>query len=183
VYYCIYLPLVIFPIYLCYITIALSKSLYIFVLYLRSHFVPKIIRINTPQQKRPRRTVTTRDQSTSTSAKKSHDTDVKVTGRKPSTKRVRGYGKRKLYVQKKIKTKSMVATQRKQQTVDESDLEASKTMDTKPHADPQEPTTGSNLEVDEEMNAQALAAHKNQQRAFSAKGLSPSLKSIQKRRN
>jgi hypothetical protein len=39
-------------------------------------------------------------------------------------------------------------------------------MDTKPPADPQEPTMGSKLEVDEEMNAQALVAHKNQQRAL-----------------
>jgi hypothetical protein len=41
-------PLVIYLIYLCYIIGSLAISLYISLLYLRSHFVPKIIRIKSP---------------------------------------------------------------------------------------------------------------------------------------
>jgi hypothetical protein len=46
VYYCISVTLVIFTLYLCYIVVSLAISLNISVLYLRSHFVPKIIRIS-----------------------------------------------------------------------------------------------------------------------------------------
>ena len=39
------MTLVIFPLYLCYAIVSLAISLNIYVLYLRSHFVPKIIQI------------------------------------------------------------------------------------------------------------------------------------------
>jgi hypothetical protein len=45
VYYCISVTLVLFPLYLCYIVVSLAISLNISMLYIRSHFVPKIIRI------------------------------------------------------------------------------------------------------------------------------------------